>query len=231
MGHWGTDGKEGQPKWRLLFCFRNRPRLHEKNGPCHLSKRTTSPTRNHLRPRKDNPTLRTYEDYSSSGPLVHHDSEIKPSLNSASSKVKVAYTYTELGDFIDRSKQHEQVCVDDYHDSDAASTYYVDVKKDGEQSIVSGITLPTDLQTRTERLGAQQRRNSVTPATTGSLRITPPPSSLPRNSAESVSLRSLYYDYGDDDKTTGSGSTRRTSYSAQALAAKQRQTNGSLCWL
>ena len=154
MGHRGTHGEAGKPKWQLLFCFGNCHRRHENNGPYHLSKRAHFPS---LKPRKDNPSLRTYADSSFSEPTVHRISQSKPhdSVSSASSYVKIAYTYTELGKFIDRSKQHEQVCVDDYRDSDAASTYYVDVKKDGEQSIVSGITLPTDLQTRTERLGAQ----------------------------------------------------------------------------
>ena len=201
MAHRESEGIEVQPKWRLLFCFVNYSTRHDKNGPNKLSKRANALAQYSLRPRNDNPSLTTYEDSTFSEPIVDHLGPSKPhdSASSASSYVKASYTYTELGNFIDRSKkQHEQVCVDDYRDSDAASTYYVNVKKDGEHSIVSAVTLPNELQSKIERLGAQQRRKiTVASATTESFRM--PPSFLPGSSAESISLRSLYYDYGNDD--------------------------------
>ena len=250
-----SDGVEIQPKWRLfLGCFGSQfYRQHKiKNHGKHRSECVTPP-------RTDNLSLTSYEGSSYSRPILDSHSRSKrktmankPSrshlhniegpdpFSSTASQHGKQVACTQLNEFMNlqQKQRREAVCVDDY--TDAASTYYVDLKNDADRSIISSLTTPRELESRLVRLGAspeaepprQHAPTATTVPTTTPRRPFHPPST-PKNSAESVSLRSLFYDYhGSDEKSTASStcSSRKTSYSAQALALQQRETT-NVCWL
>ena len=235
-----------QPKWRLLFrCFGDLSRTnhHKVNDRCNpLKSPTATPTH------RDNASL-TSNEVSSSSPLLKHHStphlkkkstlgnstprsnNVSRSLTVTDAVFKVAYK--QLNEFLDQ-KQRESVPSDEQHDPDVASTCfgYVVVKNDADQTTVSGLTTPAEVQTLSDRLGANQtkhqpRQKIVAPPAKRDRAQVSAQSSPSQPTHTTVPSRSLYYDQ-DQKRKFVSGAGSRTRCSVQASLPKQ---HGTTCWV
>lgn len=256
-----SDAVGMEPRWRVLFrCFGDRPRAHQptlSNRGKRLEAQTQMP------PRRDTASLTSYE-VSSSSPLLNHQTQPKrksalnyaPRSNHAprnsivtDSATNVAYK--QLNEFLNK---RQSVCDDEHRDPDSTSTGFgfIVVKNDADHTTISGLTTPAELQSLSERLGANQARNPHEKQTIkapvnraqlpderpkGSATAMPralrselsSPTPPPKSTANAASLKSL--NYGNNVTSTAASRCGRTQYSSRSRAFRQHGTTRPVCWV
>ena len=252
-----SDAVIAEPRWRLMFrCFGDRSQAHK-----FIDHR--KPLKASLTPRRDTASLTSYE-VSSSSPLLNHPTQPKQKSalnctprsdttprNSIVTKSVANVAYKQLHELLYKRESDGD---DIYRDADAASTCFgfVLVKNDADQTTVSGLTTPAEMQSLCERLGAnqaktpQEKQRDVAPVgravypverhhgsstTTARASQTKLPSamSLPKSTANAMALKPLYH--CRDVRSAAASRGVNTQCSSRARPLKQHGTNGHVCWV
>ena len=257
-----SDAVGDEPRWRVLFrCFGDRPQAHQHT----LSDRRKRLEAQTLVPRRDTASLTSYE-VSSSAPLLNHRTQPKRKSvldyaprsnhaprNSIVTESATNVAYKQLNAFMNK---RQAVGDDEHRDPDTTSTStgfgFIVVKNDADHTTISGLTTPAELQSLSERLGANQARNPnekqtiIAPVNRAKLPDERPkgsatampkasrtelssPKPPPKSTANTMSLKSL--NYYNDVARTDVGRCGRTQYSSPSRAFRQHGTTGHVCWV